>query len=393
MDCETSARGVDGFCDENGPNPFEGTEKTMEVEFIPTTDGPSADGDNGLRGISREDWQDIVSCCQATILSELSDTHVDSYLLSESSLFVYRHKIVVKTCGTTTLLACVPLLFTLAEGVGLKPDWIGYTRKNLLFPNLQVYTHQSFQQECDYLKQVCDLDGDAYILGPLSGEHLNMYVWDKYDETHSTNESTDRTLSLMMYGLDRDVAKLFLGRGSPAPLSSSKNDSISNANVGAKQAKPDERSKDMKVASNFFRTHLLPGAELDEHYFEPCGYSMNGVKDGFYETIHITPEAGYSYASFETNFQMKSYNQLVRMIVSFFKPERFMMVLCSDGGGLSEITEDATKECRLLPTETISRSETNHSWVRRTKSVQIFARDYQCICSSYVRVEKGSTTP
>ena len=118
---------------------------------------------------------------------------------------------------------------------------------------------------------------------------------------------------------------------------------------------------------------------------------MNGVKDGFYQTIHITPEAGYSYASFETGFQMKSYNQLVRMIVSF-QTRAIHDGLCSDGGGLSEITEDATEECRLLPTETISRTETNHSWVRRTKSVQIFARDYQCICSSYVRIDNGSTT-
>ena len=41
-------------------------------------------------------------------------------------------------------------------------------------------------------------------------------------------------------------------------------------------------------------------AEIDDYVFEPCGYSMNGVqRDGTFSTVHITPEDGFSYASFE----------------------------------------------------------------------------------------------
>ena len=45
---------------------------------------------------------------------------------------------------------------------------------------------------------------------------------------------------------------------------------------------------------------LLPGADIDEFMFEPCGYSMNGLhaRDAF-STIHITPEEACSYASIE----------------------------------------------------------------------------------------------
>ena len=46
---------------------------------------------------------------------------------------------------------------------------------------------------------------------------------------------------------------------------------------------------------------LLPNVTIDDWAFAPCGYSMNGLRDGFYYTIHITPEDVYSYASFETN--------------------------------------------------------------------------------------------
>ena len=45
---------------------------------------------------------------------------------------------------------------------------------------------------------------------------------------------------------------------------------------------------------------LYPGdLQVVEHYFHPCGYSMNGHCGGGYLTIHITPESGFSYASLE----------------------------------------------------------------------------------------------
>ena len=46
---------------------------------------------------------------------------------------------------------------------------------------------------------------------------------------------------------------------------------------------------------------LLPGVKVDDWAFEPCGYSMNGLREHYYYTIHVTPESGFSYASFETN--------------------------------------------------------------------------------------------
>ncbi len=44
---------------------------------------------------------------------------------------------------------------------------------------------------------------------------------------------------------------------------------------------------------------LVPGMTIDDYVFEPCGYSMNGIRGGGFMTIHITPEAGFSYASVE----------------------------------------------------------------------------------------------
>ena len=68
----------------------------------------------------------------------MSNDYLDAYVLSESSLFIYPYMLVLKTCGTTTLLRCIQVLLAAAHGIGLSMDWIGYSRKNFLFPDDQV---------------------------------------------------------------------------------------------------------------------------------------------------------------------------------------------------------------------------------------------------------------
>uniref|UniRef100_UPI003AADD5E5 S-adenosylmethionine decarboxylase proenzyme isoform X3 n=1 Tax=Centroberyx gerrardi TaxID=166262 RepID=UPI003AADD5E5 len=73
---------------------------------------------------------------------------------------------------------------------------------------------------------------------------------------------------------------------------------------------------------------LIPGSVIDATMFNPCGYSMNGMKtDGTYWTIHITPEPEFSYVSFETNLSQTSYDDLVRKVVDAFKPGKFVTTL------------------------------------------------------------------
>jgi S-adenosylmethionine decarboxylase len=44
---------------------------------------------------------------------------------------------------------------------------------------------------------------------------------------------------------------------------------------------------------------INPRAMICDFAFDPCGYSMNGIHNDRYSTIHVTPEDGFSYASFE----------------------------------------------------------------------------------------------
>ena len=86
---------------------FEGFEKRLEISFFQP--GLFADPEGrGLRALTKSQLGEILTPAACTIVSSLKNDNVDSYVLSESSLFVYAYKIIIKTCGTTKLLLAIP---------------------------------------------------------------------------------------------------------------------------------------------------------------------------------------------------------------------------------------------------------------------------------------------
>lgn len=73
-----------------------------------------------------------------------------------------------------------------------------------------------------------------------------------------------------------------------------------------------------------------PGATVDAYNFEPCGYSMNGLEDGSYYTIHITPEPDCSYVSFECILPLVDFSSLLQRVLSTFKPRKFSVTFHAD---------------------------------------------------------------
>jgi S-adenosylmethionine decarboxylase proenzyme len=117
------------------PNPvFEGSEKRVEIDFDWTHDSPS----DGLRALTRQQLDELMSLAACTIVSSRTNSELDAYVLSESSLFVYPTKWVLKTCGTTKLLNAVPRLLEMAATIGMKPRRCKYSRASFLFPEQQV---------------------------------------------------------------------------------------------------------------------------------------------------------------------------------------------------------------------------------------------------------------
>ena len=119
---------------------FEGPEKKLEIRFNVTKG-------KGLRAVSQGRWQEILDAVKCTIISCTKNEYLDSYVLSESSLFVYSNKILIKTCGTTTLLHCVSGIQALAKEFDAEINMIIFSRKSLNFPSRQLYPHNNFDDE------------------------------------------------------------------------------------------------------------------------------------------------------------------------------------------------------------------------------------------------------
>lgn len=272
---------------------FEGTEKLLEVWFECSTGDDRAD----LRIIDRSEWETLLSHVQCSIISQKSNAVMTAYVLSESSMFITKKRFILKTCGKTTLLAAVkPLLELVHEKCGFDIILdVFYSHKNYMKPEEQHEIHRHFDDEVAVLETIFD-DGAAYALGKINSDCWYLFTIDMPGVVEP-----DQTLELIMIEVDQEVMNMFTQDYGLAASELTRKTGI---------------------------TDLIEGTIIDDFLFDPCGYSMNGIlPDGSYFTIHITPEAEFSYVSFETNVPQETYEELIAAVLEMFKPGKFLMTL------------------------------------------------------------------
>ncbi|MBA0751804.1 hypothetical protein Gogos_000705, partial [Gossypium gossypioides] len=284
---------------------FEGYEKRLEISFFEPGALVDPEG-KGLRSLSRAQLDEILGPAECTIVSSLSNYHLDSYVLSESSLFVYPFKIIIKTCGTTKLLLSIPPILKLAGSLSLTVKSVRYTRGSFIFPAAQPYPHRYFTEEVVILDSHFGKLGagsKAYEMGGLDKQ--KWHVYSASAESVNTKAPT-YTLEMCMTGLDTEKATVFYKDESTSAASMTMRSGIRN---------------------------ILPNSEICDFEFEPCGYSMNSIETNAISTIHVTPEDGFSYASFEAvGYDLKELNleQLVQRVLVCFKPSNFSVAVHVD---------------------------------------------------------------
>lgn len=299
---------------------FEGPEKKLIIQFVDSGSNISGEAfssklkfrddykeiKNGFRQFNSKDWQKILKYAQCNILSIKSNNYFDAYLLSESSLFVYSNKIIIKTCGTTTLLYIINPILELAKSINMKPQYVMYTHKNFIFPKNQIYPHRDFQEEVEYLNRY--FDGKQYILGNKLNNHFYLYFYNNLGmKIHLNN------LEIMMQNLNLEKMKQFYKISSSDPINLTKISGISG---------------------------ILSNMDIDSYLFTPCGYSMNGLFEEYYSTIHVTPEKGYNYSSYETNYNMcniDEYSNIIEKVRNVFDPRELVIVIYCDDNHIEYI--------------------------------------------------------
>lgn len=260
---------------------FEGSEKKLEVVV--------KKGAKSLRSYGRDAWEEVVHKSRATILSEISNDHQDAYLLSESSLFVSDSRMVMITCGKTTLVHAAQAVLNLVPSEDI--ELLMYERKREIFPE---YQRSNFYQDAKLLNEM--IDGDAYRFGAEDDHHIYLF----HTKNSFVPEESDSTLEILMHGLEREAAAIFESG------KAHNEDSINKSGV----------------------RELLPEYLVDDFIFEPQGYSLNAIYEDKYFTIHVTPQELGSYVSFETNhvFNTESKKEFIEKVLKIFKPNSCVLL-------------------------------------------------------------------
>lgn len=343
---------------------FEGPEKLLEIWFSDNNVLPENWNRNGLRAIPLVDIEEMLSLVNCQILSKISGLNCDAYLLSESSLFVYKNKMILKTCGRTTILSCIPKLASLISSF-VCPQYneqefkniyqVFYSHRTFMFPQKQLGTYQSWDNELACLNQWFDNGKHkSYVLGDQKDAQWHLYINGmafEHGDTRLSNRTAtdaniDTTIEIHMTGLDADVA---------AQYYMSNNNNCSNNNNNRPLGKDEDKG-------HVFGNEILKRTKLDcvlnrrttlKHdafAFDPCGFSSNSIVDGnYYYTVHITPEQGWSYASFETNHPCVDLWELLHNVLPLANPREFTMVICSNDNAVLERhdTASATNPSRV----------------------------------------------
>ena len=367
------------------------------VADLPDASAALADGRCGLRKVKKETWEDMLAIVKCKVLSVVEGKEIDAYLLrwakhlnvvpevslnhafdSESSLFVAPHRLILKTCGTTLNLLGLPRILEIARNEASLPSVyrLFYSRKSFMFPERQLGPHREWKDEVQYLDAIFR-NGSAYTIGKVNGDHWLLYITapgeDGPAETAPNSPATlspapfenedvenpadasaevdelqtqDYTIEILMSQLSLEARKPFFSISESNSESSA--DECSNDGIALSSA---------IGISDIFPPHLTT---LDAYSFTPCGYSSNALLkwgnavnneefkygsrqaahsggEGYF-TIHVTPEEGWSYASFECNVPLRTHpscqpedipdlKTLIRRVVKIFQPGRLTLTL------------------------------------------------------------------
>ncbi|RPA82436.1 S-adenosylmethionine decarboxylase [Ascobolus immersus RN42] len=370
--------------DLDSTNAFEGPEKLLEVWFTPSPEIlPESAQPEGLMSVSQQIWEEMLDVVHCKVLSVVRSEHVHAYLLSESSMFVFKHKVILKTCGTTTLLHGLPHMLRIAtEIAGFPPGKPGvatpyrvfYSRKSFMFPGKQLFPHTSWDDEVSFLEKEF-LNGSAYMVGKMNGEHWYLYLTNPgtiltpphtpTNEAQQASRTTtkllkfpdgahDETLEILMTELDPIKAKQFYLEDASAvakarylkEVEGKSDDEMVFLSNGETEFPAELTSEghvlgdivsDACGLSAVYANSSHKNSKIDSYVFSPCGFSANGVIPSktydttHYFTVHVTPEPHCSYASFETNVPTNQSGretaEIVEHVTDIFKPGKFSVTL------------------------------------------------------------------
>lgn len=278
-----------------------------------------------------------------------------------------------------------------------------------MFPERQLGPHRDWNQEVEYLDNIFQ-DGAAYTIGKVNGDHWLLYItgldkpapkvaFPSIPKIQIQRPHTDFTIEILMSDLSSKARQPFFFSDPPS-------ESLDNV----------PSSQGTAISEKIGISQIFPPSSttLDAYAFRPCGYSSNALiqwgakslKNGLtheatngltppesrgegYYTIHVTPEEGWSYASFECNIPLSCSNSshqkgfpdvksLIRRVVNIFEPGRITLTLFistedddTETASAVDVAQrafkDALTKCPCLENQ----NKTNGMWLEYKRSDKI----------------------
>lgn len=256
---------------------FEGSEKKGEIIILSGQISLLNDFDDSF-------WEQVVSKCEAKILSSIRNNELKAYLLSESSLFVWDDRILILTCGDTFLVKSI--MFILSNIETTLVQQVIYQRKNEYCSHLQA----SHVKDDAKLLQTYH-QGKLLRFGALDAHHNYLFHFDN----NYKGAPEDKTFEILVYDIEKNISAQLTQEGL-------NKDAIRNILMIDK---------------------ILPNFTVDDFVFEPFGYSLNAIRGSDYFTLHLTPQEHNSYVSFESNLNLIEF---IPIILEAFKPGSFDVI-------------------------------------------------------------------
>lgn len=226
--------------------PFEAAEKRLEIQFDTSVD---------LLQFPSSFWQQQLNFCSATILSSVRNQQIHAYLLSESSLLVFKHHLILITCGLCPLINTAMALIEHFTPQSVRE--LSFQRQSEQNPELQL---SQFSEDAARLRSIFN--------------KLKVSV----NSVHYLHDLAPASPNALHWQL--------------SPLPKQWQWRLSNQNLD----KP--RLRQLLALEQLNQDYLI-----DDWLFEPVGYSANGIarKNGSqdYFCLHLSPEPSCSILSLE----------------------------------------------------------------------------------------------
>lgn len=258
--------------------PFEGVEKLLSIR---TRGGAS------LRARGRAYYEGLVALAGASVVSHRANASVDSYVLSESSLFVWDERLLLLTCGRTHL---VEAALAFVEDVGAHHVLeLSYSRHGERRPEVQP---SRFAEDVARLRTRLGASlSDVPRSGELLPESLHLGL-------ASSPIADEPIFRILCFDIDGARTAPFESRASAA----------------------EPRAALVPIEG------VLEHALVHEHRFEPVGYSLNALEGRRAYALHVSPERDVRFASFvTTDPRPRVHRALLDGMRSIFRPERTLV--------------------------------------------------------------------